>query len=364
MSWRGEHDHATVAHVAVMVYFTPAFRAFVSDPWKYTPNLWCDPIRFVMRQMAYMNLVLEKNKIPIKLELHCIEELTEFNESSSSTSKQRLDKFLNSKNSLDSLLNSADIAVLMTGTPSDRGRVAGRANFGPPDETKDPPICWVFPQIEISLLHEIGHIFGCRHNREIHKGDPNSQGYNYGNLVEGSNMATIMAYPTKMHSRKVPCFSSRDLDLNGVRLGNAKEDNRRHMIQKRFLMSQRGNKFINCSHHDNFCEKRCKKNCCKLKGLTLKEPDPLGPYSVINRYKNITLIDLIAEDCKAIMRKLKGIACIIILQGMKIEVGKDTTEYFAHEFIGNGEPQTVKILNREPKGCEEDEDGGLIMKIG
>ena len=366
LSWRGENDHATVAHVAVMVYFTPAFREFVSDPWKCTPNLWCDPIRFIKRQIAFSNLVLEWNSIPIILELHCIEELTEFYETSSSTAKERLSMFSDSKTSLDSLLNSADIAVLMTGTPSDRGRVAGRANFGPPDETRDPPICWVFPKMEISLLHEIGHIFGCRHNREIHRGDPNSKDSNFGNLVKGTNVATIMAYPTKTHCKRVPYFSSRDIKCDGVRLGNAQEDNRKHIIQKRFLMSQRGNKSINCSHHNKSCEKRCKKNCCKSKGLILKEPDPLRPYSVnfCNRFKNNSQMDLIAKDCKAIVRKLKGIARIIILQGMKIEVGKEATEYFAHEFIEDGQPITVKILNRELKDYHEDEDGGVNLKIG
>ena len=367
MSKRGEWDHTTLAHVNVMVYYTSAFKEFVSDPWKKTTNLWCDPARFIKRQIAFANVVLQENKIPVKLELHCLEELEGFDEGSISSPQERLYKFRDAKGSLDSLLNSADIAVLMTGTPSDRGRVAGRAHFGPPDETGDPPICWVFPKMEISLLHEIGHIFGCRHNREIHRGDPNSKDSNFGNLVKGTNVATIMAYPTKTHCKRVPYFSSRDIKYNGEwRLGNAQEDNRKHIIQKRFLMSQRGNKSINCSHHNKSCEKRCKKNCCKSKGLILKEPDPLRPYSVnfCNRFKNVSQIDLIAKDCKALMRKLKGIARIIILQGMKIEVGKDTTEYFAHEFVGDGQPITVKILNRELKDYYKDEDGGLTLNIG
>ena len=208
-----------------MVYYTSAFKEFVSDPWKKTTNLWCDPARFIKRQIAFANVVLQENKIPVKLELHCLEELEGFDESSNP--QERLYKFRDAKGSLDSLLNSADIAVLMTGTscPAPGGRFEGRAFVGPPGETEAPPVCWVHPRREISFLHEIAHIFGCRHNREIDTKGDNHQDYYFGNLVKGTNMATIMAYTSDTHYQKVSYFSSEDLEFEGVKMGNAKNDN-------------------------------------------------------------------------------------------------------------------------------------------
>ena len=149
---RGEEDHKTMAHVSVMVYFTPDFRTFISDPvscvktqmsnlgvdlectrteaWESAASrkkarrsrnqgnekqkqptgtevptkrkiithkdqdtcilcvtndhsIQCtDPVTHIKRQITDANLIFQKNGLPVKLELRCIEELEGFVENS------------------------------------------------------------------------------------------------------------------------------------------------------------------------------------------------------------------------------------------------------------------------------------------
>ena len=97
----------------------------------------------------------------------------------------------------------------------------------------------------------------------------------------------------------------------------------------------------------------------------LKEPDlSFYPYDRLAKEpKKYSLARQVTKDYRMLKRKLKGIAHVIIRQGKEIEVGKDVTEYFAWEFLEDGQPITAKILNRELKDYEEDEDGGLTLKI-
>ena len=113
----GEWDHTTVANVSVMVYFTPSFTRYVSSPEskRFTLNLWSDPVLHIKRSIAYTNLILEENEIPVQLKLHCIEELAGFVENPDE--KKRLKEFLRAKETTRALLNHADMAVLMVGTP-------------------------------------------------------------------------------------------------------------------------------------------------------------------------------------------------------------------------------------------------------
>ena len=187
-----------------MVYFTPAFRTYVATPEskKYSLNPWTDPIGHIQRQIAHANCVLQKNEIPVMLNLHCIEELKGFVESSDP--EKRLRNFRKAKKALKPLLNSADIAVLMTGSSTEK--TLGTAFLGPAEKTGEPPIAWVFPVHDWTLIHEIGHLFGCLHNREAHR--PHKIKSNAGFLVEESNMATINAYFDETHDLQIPYFSS------------------------------------------------------------------------------------------------------------------------------------------------------------
>ena len=157
---RGEQDHTTAAEVSVMLYFTPAFRMAVSDP-----------IYHIRRQVAFANLVLSKSEIPVKLYIYCIEELLGFVESSDG-----LERIYDFQDAKKNLLNTADMAILMTGTPTDKS--VGLAWLGPPIKYGTLPIAWVYPEDPLTFLHELGHIFGCLHNREEQEQGPNSIGNN------------------------------------------------------------------------------------------------------------------------------------------------------------------------------------------
>ena len=307
-----------MATVSVMVYFTPEFK-----------NYACDPKYFIKRQMAAANVVMLTNKIPVRFYIFCIEELEGFQEHHDE--KERLIQFQRAKTSLASssdcistLLNTADIAILMTGTAAKSG-VRGVSRGGPPN-TLRPPLAWVFPQNDFTFVHEIGHIFGCHHNREDHKtGDGGQEGQsNHGYHMKGSNMCTIMAYPNSTYPKNTMWFSSKDLTYKGVPLGDSQHDNRSQMIKTRFLISQLGDESGSC-HHRKFDEDNCPvfkgkgdayqdcKHCCKTIDTPMKDhlvrTDPDWPRT---------------ETCKTVLNEidhLKSYKC-----GEKI----DPTDYDEH----------------------------------
>ena len=262
-----------MTHISVMVYFTPAFRAFVASPEskKYSQNPWTDPIRHIKRQIAHANLIFEANEIPVTLVLHCIEELKDFLERSYASPPLyapsiQLNKFRYSKKGLKPLLNSANIAILMTGAPTLEA-LGCAGTIGPSRRTNKPPIAWVFPQDDLTLVHEIGHIFGCHHNRE-------ASGKNGGYLLKKSNMFTIMAYPDETHVLNIPYFSSNVMmTKDGTELGDRWNDNRRQIIKNRFLLSQYNKESNgNCRHHKSSCKDNCDQDCCHVKEETFAEP--------------------------------------------------------------------------------------------
>ena len=118
-----------------------------------------------------------------------------------------------------------------------------------------PPLAWVVPDHPNVLIHEVGHLFGCNHAIEesLREGDYKTSNNNYGYYVEGTNKATIMAYPTEAHYDWIPYFSSRDLvivsrdnKINGMPLGDDKHDNRNQIMKTRFLLSQYGDESGSC----------------------------------------------------------------------------------------------------------------------
>ena len=226
-----------MAHVSVMVYYTSAFKTYIADPnrdTKYTRNHWPDPVHHIKRQVAYTNLVFHENKLPVKMELHLIEELKGFDENSDGI--KRWEEFVSAKKSKAALLMSADVAILMTGSTS----ASGERGMG--GCCSHNPFAWVFPEDELTFIHELGHIFGCSHNTESWS-DPGTRGKsNCGTLVKGSNMLTIMSYLTFIHNQRIPYFSSKDLKYQGFRLGDDEHDNRGHIMKARFLLSVRGDK--------------------------------------------------------------------------------------------------------------------------
>ena len=215
---KGQTDQTTVTPVSVMVYYTPDFKKYAMYP-----------TYFIKKQIQFANRVMYENEIPVKFNICDIEELEGFEEDPDSV--KRLYEFTNAKRNL---LNTADIGILMTGTPA-KDQISGIAFPGP---SRKDQFAWVHPRKGLCFLHEVGHIFGCQHNREELNGG-NRKESNYGFHIKGSNMTTIMAYQNKTHIKHIARFSSKDHTYKGLPLGNAKNDNRGQIIKTRFLVSQR-----------------------------------------------------------------------------------------------------------------------------
>ena len=102
---------------------------------------------------------------------------------------------------------------------------SGAAYIGPSSQNESPPIGWAQLGNALIFAHEVGHLFGCEHNREQYGGGSNNA-YSYGYLLRGSNMFTIMAYPAPGFGQWIPYFSNDDFSIGGVNMGTARDDNR------------------------------------------------------------------------------------------------------------------------------------------
>ena len=99
---------------------------------------------------------------------------------------------------------------------------------------------------ELIFTHEVGHILGAEHNREVENGGL-SNDFSYGYLLRGSQMLTVMAYPSGNYRQWIPYFSNDDFTANKVRMGTSRDDNRRQLINARFAVAAYGNESGTCS---------------------------------------------------------------------------------------------------------------------
>ncbi len=98
-----------------------------------------------------------------------------------------------------------------------------------------------------SLLHEIGHNMGCRHNREdaMNRGIPDTdssnnsvfKAFNYGKrwLIGDEGYRTIMAYDTEnsvTYANQVPFFSNPSIKYLGIPLGNENSEDNAKVLEK------------------------------------------------------------------------------------------------------------------------------------
>ncbi len=105
------------------------------------------------------NEAMRNSDVPVRLDEFCIQELNVGAESQ--FPGFRLSAFMNARGGSAGALNTADIAILMMGTYA-ANRVAGQVARVGPNQT---PLLWVSRGYErVGFVHEIGHIFGARHN--------------------------------------------------------------------------------------------------------------------------------------------------------------------------------------------------------
>ena len=101
-----------------------------------------------------------------------------------------------------------------------------------------------------SSLHEVGHNFGCHHDRD--NGDNSHYEYGYGWLIgppdlEGVGYRTVLAYSNPGYSRRVLQLSNPDVDYAGYPTGvSGLADNARVIRDNRFLMADIGDESQSC----------------------------------------------------------------------------------------------------------------------
>ena len=250
-----------------MIYYT-----------KELKNAVTDPILYIEKLVGESNNVFGNSQVPLRLQVHCIQEL---DIGEDADGELRFYEFLYAKTNQslgytqnhyyyyydpilaqESLLNSADTAILITATKA--GSAEGYASLGPTQITGGYPVAWVSIKSLVSavytLTHEIGHLFGCLHDREQMRLDGtemvgNETGYGY--LVEGTRYYTTMAYGSASNDVWIPYFSSKDLTYEGLPIGDAENDNRAKLIQNRFLVSQVGDESGTCSTTVKSCAGMC-----------------------------------------------------------------------------------------------------------
>ena len=91
--------------------------------------------------------------------------------------------------------------------------------------------------------HEIGHLFGAKHNRET-RHHPNSEDYGHGYIIRNTSFCTIMAYErthplwniTIVH--RIPYYSNpMPWNPNGTSIskGDTNNNNMRKLTETRFV---------------------------------------------------------------------------------------------------------------------------------
>ena len=121
--------------------------------------------------------------------------------------------------------NSADVALLVVS-----GSIGGSCGIAYVNGFKHGiTLGWVAKNCQrIVAAHEVGHMFGCAHNRGKHSFTPDG-GYEYGNLMKdaaGKGYVTVMAYKDTDAGYTIRSykFSSPDLLIQGEPTGSANTD--------------------------------------------------------------------------------------------------------------------------------------------
>ena len=101
-----------------------------------------------------------------------------------------------------------------------------------------------------SSLHEVGHNFGCHHDRD--NGDNSHYDYGYGWLIgpedlDGVGYRTVLAYNNPGYTRRVLQLSNPDVNYAGHATGDRDlADNARVIRDNRFIMQDIGDESEAC----------------------------------------------------------------------------------------------------------------------
>ena len=213
---------------SVMVYYTPQFKAVTDDI-----DLFVD-LRILETNQGYAN-----SNVPVRIKKHCIERA---GIDDMGSAKELFRAFKRMKPTIDELVNTADVAVLLFRKGgSGIGIFNSVVNYVPNISVMGK---W-YAENRFTFGHEIGHNFGLGHNREVEK-HAHSIAHGHGHLI-GNGFTTIMAYPGKNLTR-TNYYSNPAVNFpfgppTGIR---GISNNAAVLISNRFIMAATGDETSVC----------------------------------------------------------------------------------------------------------------------
>lgn len=233
---QGRENREDIVEYSLIFYTSVEFAAETSDI----------PL-FVDTAIADMNKNYEDSAIPLRVTLHCIRDSTisEYPMVSTSDMLHRFDDYMSSS---AELRNSADAAQLLITKFSTANCGVGytytvTSGHGHTLTVVKKSCAYGYH----SSGHELGHNFGCQHDKA--HGSNSHYDYGYGWFIgpPGFGYRTCMAYSDDGHKTRLNRFSNPELSYQGEATGDQDEaDNARVIRDNRFLMAAIGDETESC----------------------------------------------------------------------------------------------------------------------
>jgi len=245
---QGKEDNSTIVTYSVMFYYTIEFAAATEDIDLYVAQVVADT------NQGYIN-----SKIPLRVKAHCIEAA---NLHDIYNSQDMVHKFSCYKSQKE-LLNSADAATLLISNYDNCGRAFQNTFMVGDNWSTSTKYC----ALNIHTFgHEVGHNFGCHHDKI--QGPNSDYSYGLGKHIEGTGFRTNMAYSAPGYDyswSKINYYSNPDVMYMGVPTGTENENNARVLREHRFAFADNGDESLACRNNVDFPTSGCDggNSCCK-----------------------------------------------------------------------------------------------------
>jgi len=231
----GRQNQNDVVEFSLKFYYTNQFMESTDDIELFAESIIID-----------MNMGYENSNIALKVKNHCIEHADIDDQESSSDTLHVFNKY---KPSYADIRGSADAAQLLANEFENCGSgytYTVTSGHGHTLTTAKKSCSASYH----SSLHEVGHNFGCHHDRD--NGDNSHYEYGYGWLIGPEDLdsvgyRTVLAYSNPGYSRRVLQLSNPDIEYNGYPTGvEDRADNARVIRDNRFLMADIGDESQSC----------------------------------------------------------------------------------------------------------------------
>jgi len=235
---QGIDDDTTIVTFTVKYYYTLDFAETFED------NKQIDNFFFQLTAMTNQGYI--DSKIPVRIESHCIE-ATKLREVDNAD--KMLETFREMKESPAALRGSADVAALFVKKLDNCGLAyldSWRNGWTINVQKKS-----CVDESNFTFGHELGHNFGCSHDRFASKSA--KYPYAYGHFIGPTNDAwwkgyrSSMAYRKAGHYHRINYFSNPDVMYKGYPTGTEENNCARTIKENRFGMAAVGNESKTCT---------------------------------------------------------------------------------------------------------------------